>query len=160
MELNDSITIPAEPTRVFAALNNPAILRAAIPGCEVLDRAENDRFNAIVVLRVGPIKARFGGHVTLDGTGAPDRFSLTGEGAGGVAGFAKGTAQVQLAPVSEGTRLSYAVEVQIGGKLAQLGSRLVLGAARSLAASFFDRFSALIVQEAMPPVNLPQRSAP
>ena len=81
-----------------------------------------------------------------------------GEGAGGVAGFAKGTAQVQLAPLPEGTRLTYAVDVQIGGKSAQLGSRLVLGAARSLAARFFDRLSALIVQETNPPINLPQRS--
>jgi carbon monoxide dehydrogenase subunit G len=142
MELNDSIVIPATPDRVFAAPNDPEILRAAIPGCETLDRTEKDRFDAVVVLRVGPIKARFGGQVTLDRSGAPDHFSLAGEGTGGVAGFAKGAGQVQLASLPEGTRLTYVVEAQIGGKLAQLGSRLTLGAARSLAASFFERLSA------------------
>jgi carbon monoxide dehydrogenase subunit G len=150
MQLNDSIVIPATPDRVFASLNDPEILRAAIPGCETLDRTGNNRFDAIMVLRVGPIKARFGGQVIFDGSRAPDHFSLTGEGTGGVAGFAKGAAQVQLAPLPEGTRLTYIVETQIGGKLAQLGNRLILGAARSLAASFFERFSALIVQETTP----------
>lgn len=157
MELNDSIVIPATPDRVFAALNDPEILRAAIPGCEALDRAEDDRFNAVVLVRVGPIKARFGGQVTLDRSGAPDHFSLNGEGTGGMAGFAKGAAQVQLTALPEGTRLTYVVDTQIGGKLAQLGSRLVLAAARSLAATFFERFSALIAQETKSPVDVSQR---
>ena len=150
MELNDSIVVPASPARVFAALNDPSILRAAIPGCEALARVADDRFEATIVLRVGPIKARFGGQVQLDPSGAPDHFSLCGEGAGGAAGFAKGAAHVQLAALPEGTRLTYNVEAQIGGKLAQLGSRLVLGATRALAASFFKRFSELLVHEKVP----------
>ncbi|WP_076860207.1 CoxG family protein [Bradyrhizobium mercantei] len=146
MELNDSIVIPAPPARVFAALSDPLILRGSIPGCETLDRIDNDRFDATVVLRIGPIKARFGGQVKLDSSGAPDHFSLSGEGSGGMAGFAKGAAHVQLAAVPEGTCLTYKVDAQIGGKLAQLGSRLVLGAARTLAATFFERFSRELVQ--------------
>ncbi|MEM8630322.1 MAG: carbon monoxide dehydrogenase subunit G [Pseudomonadota bacterium] len=140
MELKEDIQINAPQDVVYAALNDPEVLKQCIPGCEELEKVSDTELTAKVVLKVGPVKAKFGGHVTLDQSGAPDSFSLSGEGSGGAAGFAKGGADVTLTPNDEGTLLSYTAKADIGGKLAQLGSRLIQGTAKKLAAKFFDQF--------------------
>jgi uncharacterized protein len=142
MELADEIVINAPRDRVYAALNNPEILKACIPGCEELIKHSDTDLEAKVVLKIGPVKARFGGKVTLDTAGAPGAFSLSGEGSGGTAGFARGGADVTLTEDGGQTTLRYTAKAEIGGKLAQLGSRLVQSTARKLSASFFEKFAA------------------
>jgi carbon monoxide dehydrogenase subunit G len=148
MELADEIVIKAPRDQVYAALTDPEILRQCIPGCEELTMLSPTDLEAKVVLKVGPVKARFSGKVTLDTTGAPGFFSLTGEGNGGAAGFAKGGADVTLTELEDGsTTLAYTAKAEIGGKLAQLGSRLVQSTAKKLSASFFEKFAATFEPE-------------
>jgi len=142
MELKEEILIPAPRDRVYAALNDPETLKESIPGCEELVKHSDTELEAKVVLKIGPVKARFGGNVTLDPSQAPEQFSLTGEGSGGAAGFAKGGADVTLSEDEPGTTvLRYEAHVEIGGKLAQLGSRLVASTAKKLSAKFFACFA-------------------
>lgn len=141
MDLTDEILIPAPRDVVFAALNDPEILRAAIPGCEELVRHSDTDLEAKVVLKIGPVKARFSGKVTLDPREAPSRFTLSGEGNGGIAGFAKGGAEVELVEQDGGTLLRYVARADVGGKIAQLGNRLIQGTAKKLAGEFFEAFS-------------------
>ncbi|MDP2079502.1 MAG: carbon monoxide dehydrogenase subunit G [Pseudotabrizicola sp.] len=141
MELFDEITINAPKAAVFAALNDTEVLRQCIPGCEELIRHSDTELEAKVVLKIGPVKARFGGNVVLDQTGAPDAFSLTGQGNGGVAGYAKGGADVTLEAVGDKTILRYTAKAEIGGKLAQLGGRLIKSTSQKLATKFFETFS-------------------
>ena len=141
MELSEEILISAPRDVVYAGLNDPEILRRAIPGCEELVKHSDTDLEARVMLKIGPVKARFAGKVTLDPSRAPESFTLTGQGAGGAAGFAKGSAEVTLEDRGEETLLRYEAKAEIGGKLAQLGSRLVSGAAKKLAAKFFENFS-------------------
>jgi len=141
MELSEEILIPAPRAQVYAALNDTGILKLSIPGCEELVRHSDTELEARVVLKIGPVKARFGGNVTLDPSDAPEKFSLSGEGSGGAAGFAKGGAVVHLEDRGNETLLRYEARAEIGGKLAQLGSRLVTGTAKKLAAQFFENFS-------------------
>jgi len=141
MELSDEIVINAPKSVVYEALNDPEILRRCIPGCEELVQHSPTDLEAKVVLKIGPVKARFAGTVTLDTAGAPDAFSLTGEGKGGAAGFAKGGADVTLTEVEGGTRLAYEAKAEVGGKLAQLGSRLIKGTAAKLSSKFFVAFA-------------------
>ena len=149
LELSDEILISAPRDRVYAALNDPQILQQCIPGCEELIQHSPTDLEAKVVLKIGPVKARFGGKVTLDTTDAPAGFSLRGEGSGGVAGFAKGGASVTLEDLGEDTMLRYTASADVGGKIAQLGSRLILGTARKLAGNFFETFAEVMkVQEA------------
>ena len=143
MELNNKIFIAAPMAQVYEALNDPEILKACIPGCEELIKHSDTELEAKVVLKVGPVKAKFTGNVTLDQSGAPDQFSLTGKGNGGAAGFARGGADVTLTEHDDGTMLSYTAKAEIGGKLAQLGSRLIVGTAKKLASKFFVKFSEL-----------------
>ncbi len=140
MDLSDEILIPAPRERVFAALNDPDILKDCIPGCEDLTKTSDTELEAKVLLKVGPVKARFIGQVTLDPSGAPERFSLSGQGQGGAAGFAKGGADVVLEDRGGETLLKYTAHADIGGKLAQLGNRLVVSTSKKLAAQFFDTF--------------------
>ena len=142
MELKDEIRIEAPREQVYAALNDTEVLKASIPGCEELTRTSENELEAKVTLKVGPVKARFKGNVTRDNSGAPERFSLTGQGSGGAAGFAKGGADVELeeAGPSE-TILRYDAKADVGGKLAQLGNRLIAGTAKKLSAQFFDNFA-------------------
>lgn len=140
MELQDEIRIPADRATVYAALNDPEILKQCIPGCEELVKHSDTELEAKVVLKVGPVKATFGGNVTLDSSQAPYRFSLSGEGSGGMAGFAKGGADVELIEEGDETILKYTAKADIGGKLAQLGSRLVTSTSRKLAGKFFENF--------------------
>ena len=142
MDLQDEILIPAPIETVYAALYDPEILQASIPGCEELVKHSDTELEAKVTLKVGPVKARFGGNVTLNPEDPPRRFSLTGEGSGGAAGFAKGGATVELEEQPDGqTLLRYEARAEIGGKLAQLGSRLIQGTAKKLATKFFADFS-------------------
>lgn len=142
MELSDEIIIDAPKEQVYAALNDPEILRVCIPGCEELIKQSDTELEAKVVLKVGPVKARFTGNVQLDTAGAPDAFSLTGQGNGGAAGQAKGGADVTLtADGPDKTILRYEAKAAIGGKLAQLGSRLIQGTAKKLASKFFASFA-------------------
>jgi carbon monoxide dehydrogenase subunit G len=142
MDLSDEVVIDAPRDAVYAALNDTDILRQCIPGCEELERLSDDELAAKVLLKVGPVKARFAGTVRLDQTGAPERFTLSGEGNGGAAGFAKGRAEVTLEEPEPGrTVLRYAAHADIGGKLAQLGSRLVQSTAKKLSAKFFANFA-------------------
>ncbi|SFO58880.1 hypothetical protein SAMN05216330_103765 [Bradyrhizobium sp. Ghvi] len=145
MQMNDSQRIPASKAKVWAALNDPDILKRCIPGCQSLEMSSPTEMTATVVLKVGPVKATFGGKVTLTDIEAPTSYRIVGEGAGGVAGFAKGGASVRLEEESpDVTILHYEADAQIGGKLAQLGSRLIDSTSRKLAANFFESFAALV----------------
>lgn len=144
MELKDEITISAPKSVVYAALNDREVLRQCIPGCEELIKHSDTDLEAKVVLKVGPVKAKFSGAVVLDTAGAPDAFSLTGQGNGGAAGHAKGGADVTLEEVDGQTILRYDAKAEIGGKLAQLGSRLIQSTAKKLAANFFTKFADVV----------------
>ncbi|MFY0692089.1 MAG: carbon monoxide dehydrogenase subunit G [Paracoccaceae bacterium] len=141
MELQDEIMIPAPRETVYAALNDPEILKDCIPGCEELIKHSDTDLEAKVVLKIGPVKAKFGGNVVLSPDSPPESFSLTGEGSGGPAGFAKGGADVFLEDHGDQTLLKYTAKAEIGGKLAQLGSRLIQGTAKKLAGKFFKTFA-------------------
>jgi len=141
LDLSDEILISARREIVYRALNDPEILQSCIPGCEELKKLSDTELQAKVMLKVGPVKARFAGDVTLDPTGAPERFSLHGQGRGGAAGFAKGGAKVELMERGEETILKYTAKAEIGGKIAQLGSRLLQSTSKKLAAQFFQNFS-------------------
>ena len=141
MELADEIVINAPKDQVYAALNDPEVLKKCIPGCEELVQHSDTELEAKVVLKVGPVKARFGGEVTLDKSGAPEAFSLSGQGNGGAAGHAKGGADVTLTADGDTTILKYVAKAQIGGKIAQLGSRLIQSTAKKLASKFFTSFA-------------------
>lgn len=147
MELSDEIIINAPKDKVYAALNDPATLQQCIPGCEELIKHSDTELEAKVVLKVGPVKARFSGDVQLDTAGAPDAFSLTGQGNGGAAGHAKGGADVTLTADGDQTILKYEAKADIGGKLAQLGSRLIQSTAKKLAAKFFKSFADVMDEE-------------
>ena len=145
MQMNDSQRIPASKQKVWEALNNPDILKQCIPGCQSLELSAPNEMTATVVLRVGPVKATFGGKVTLSDLDPPNSYRISGEGSGGIAGFAKGGATVKL--TEEGpdvTILSYEVDAQIGGKLAQLGARLIDSTAKKLASEFFESFGEIV----------------
>lgn len=142
MELKGEYRIPAPRETVWAMLNDPAVLRDCIPGCESLEGSPSEGFAARVTTKVGPVKATFTGQVTLSNLNPPESYTISGEGKGGVAGFAKGGADVHLAEDNGGTLLSYAVNAQVGGKLAQLGSRLIDSTAKKLADQFFSSFAA------------------
>jgi carbon monoxide dehydrogenase subunit G len=143
MEMTGEVTIPAPRQRVWEGLNDTEILRQAIPGCEKIEKTSDTEMTATVVAKVGPVKASFQGKVTLSDIDEPNGYRISGEGKGGV-GFAKGGATVKLSDAEGGTRLAYNVDAQVGGKLAQLGSRLIDGTAKSLANDFFTRFAALV----------------
>lgn len=144
MEMNGSERIAASKEAVWAALNDPAILQQCIPGCQKLDKTSDNEMTATVTLKVGPVKASFNGKVTLSDIDAPNSYRITGEGAGGVAGFAKGGANVRLEQDADITVLHYDVDAQVGGKIAQLGSRLIDSTAKKLAGEFFTKFGSVV----------------
>ncbi len=146
MDLSDEIRIEAPKEVVYAALNDPEVLRQCIPGCEELIQHSPTELEAKVVLKIGPVKANFAGNVLLDPSDAPDGFSLTGEGKGGAAGFAKGGADVTLEADGTATLLRYNAKADVGGKIAQLGSRLVTGTAKKLSAKFFASFAEVVAE--------------
>lgn len=144
MDFTGRYVILASPERVWAGINDPVILKACIPGCEQLDKTGDTEFVATARLKVGPVSATFKGKVTLSNIQPPTGLTLTGEGQGGVAGFAKGGAEVTLTPEGNGTVLTYNAKAQVGGKLAQIGQRLIDGAAKQIADDFFKRFAEAI----------------
>jgi uncharacterized protein len=142
MTMSGEQQLTASREKVWAALNNPEILKACIPGCETLDVTGENEFSAVATNKIGPVKARFKGKVRLTDLDPPNGYKISGEGDGGIAGFAKGGATVALSDKDGGTLLTYNVEAQIGGKLAQIGQRLVNGAAKKMADEFFEKFAA------------------
>ena len=145
MQMNESRLVPAAQDKVWSALNDPEVLAKCIPGCQKLELTAPNEMTATVVIKVGPVKASFSGKVTLSDIDAPNGYRISGEGSGGVAGFAKGGATVKLtAEGPDSTRLDYAVDAQIGGKLAQLGGRLIDATAKKLAGEFFENFAAAL----------------
>jgi uncharacterized protein len=148
MVMNGEVQLSAPRELVWAKLNDTDALKARIPGCETLEKLSDTEFQAVATNKVGPVKARFKGKVRLSDLDPPNGYRISGEGDGGVAGFAKGGATVALTDKDGGTLLTYNVEAQIGGKLAQLGQRLVNGAAKKLADQFFTKFAAQFGQPA------------
>src|SRR6202041_1527101 len=137
MTMNGEVQLNATREAVWAKLNDAEVLKACIPGCEQLDKTSDTEFQAVATVKIGPVKAKFKGRVTLSDLDPPNGYKISGQGDGGVAGFAKGGATVKLTPKDGGTLLSYNVDAQIGGKLAQLGQRLINGAAKKMADDFF-----------------------
>jgi uncharacterized protein len=144
LEMSGEYVLPLSREQVYAALNDPEILKKCIPGCEELEKTSDNEFAAVVKLSVGPVSARFKGKVRLEDLDPPNGYRIAGEGEGGVAGFAKGGASVQLTEVPEGTNLSYKAEANVGGKIAQLGQRLLAGTAKKIADKFFSNFTAAL----------------
>jgi carbon monoxide dehydrogenase subunit G len=144
MKMSGEEVIAAARTTVWKALNDPQILKQCIPGCESITKHSDTKMEARVIAKVGPVKAGFTGVVNLTDLNPPSSYRISGEGKGGLAGFASGGADVRLEDADGGTRLSYDVDAQVGGKLAMLGSRLIDSTARSLATQFFDKFAKVV----------------
>jgi len=151
MTMSAEVQLPASREAVWAKLNDADVLKACIPGCEELTKTSDTDFQAVATTKIGPVKARFKGKVHLTDLNPPSGYRISGEGDGGVAGFAKGGATVTLTEKDGGTLLTYNVEAQIGGKLAQLGQRLVNGAAKKIADEFFKNFAAIV--SSPPPIT-------
>ncbi|MGE0118643.1 MAG: carbon monoxide dehydrogenase subunit G [Dongiaceae bacterium] len=152
MDLTGEYRIPAPREAVWAALNDPEILKQCIPGCEEIVKLSDTEMTAKATARVGPVKASFAGKVTLSDLDPPNGYRISGEGQGGVAGFAKGGADVRLRPdeTGAGTVLAYTANASVGGKLAQIGSRLIEGTARQMADQFFGKFAEVVGAAAAP----------
>jgi len=144
MVMTGEVQLPASREAVWAKLNDAETLKACIPGCEELVKLSDTEMTAVATTKIGPVKARFKGNVTLSDLDPPNGYKISGQGEGGVAGFAKGGATVKLTPKDGGTLLSYEVEAQIGGKLAQLGQRLINGASKKIADDFFANFAGAV----------------
>ena len=156
MELHQQLTLPQSVEKVWAALNDPKMLQQCLPGCDRFEAVGPDQFEMTVSTKIGPVKAKFTGKIALSDLNPPLSYVIKGEGKGGVAGFAKGSATVSLATIAseqgEATRLTYSVEASVGGKIAQLGGRLIQGAARKMAQDFFTKFvQALCEDETLVP---------
>ncbi|MBV1706872.1 MAG: carbon monoxide dehydrogenase subunit G [Hyphomicrobiales bacterium] len=148
MDMNGSMRIEAPREKVYAALNDPEVLKQCVPGCESIEKQSDTDMTAKVTIKIGPVKASFAGKITLSDLDPPNGYTINGEGTGGVAGYAKGGAKVTLVADGDATILNYVVDAQIGGKLAQLGSRLIDSTAKKLAGEFFESFSAVVAPAA------------
>ncbi len=142
LTMTGEVELPASREAVWAKLNDVDVLKACIPGCESLERVGENELQAVAKLKIGPVSATFKGKVLLSDLDPPNGYTISGEGQGGIAGFAKGGAKVRLEPAGTGTLMRYDVEAQVGGKIAQLGARLVDGVAKRMADQFFERFAA------------------
>lgn len=158
MDMTNAVTLPSPQARVWEALNDPEILRQCINGCESIERTGENAYNVAMMVAIGPVKARFKGSLRLTDIAAPHAYTLQFDGQGGAAGFGKGSAQVTLTPEGTGTRLAYAVHAQVGGRIAQLGSRLIDGASKKMADEFFEAFRAAIAPVAAEAEALPAAS--
>ena len=154
MEMTGEFRIPASRQRVWEGLNDPEILKQCIPGCQTIEKLSDTEMTTKVRLRIGPVSASFSGKVTLSDIDPPNGYKISGEGQGGVAGFAKGGATVKLAEEGADTLLTYDVDAQVGGKIAQVGARLITGTAKKLADQFFGKFAESV--GAPPPVTAPE----
>src|SRR5258708_15292655 len=152
MEIKGEYNIAPSRDKVFAALNDTAVLQACIPGCESLEKVSDTEMKAKVRLRIGPVSASFTGKVTLSDIDPPNGYKITGEGQGGAAGFAKGSAVVTLQDDGAATVLDYNVDAQVGGKIAQVGARLIDGTAKKLADEFFGKFATMVGAPSPAPV--------
>ena len=150
MEMSGEYRIPASREKVWAALNDPEILKASIPGAQSLDKISDTEMTATVVSKIGPVKATFNGNVVLSNVRPPEGYTISGEGKGGVAGFAKGAADVVLAEDGADTILRYSAKAQVGGKLAQIGARLIDATSKQLADEFFGAFAARVSADEAP----------
>jgi len=159
MEMNGEHKIKAKKEIVWESLNNPEILQKAIPGCESIEKLSDTELEATVKAKVGPVSAKFKGKVNLSNINAPNSYTITGEGQGGAAGFGKGSADVSLETDAESrsTILKYTAKAQVGGKIAQIGARLVDGAARKLAEEFFKNFSEQVEMSSSNKGNIPEK---
>ena len=155
MDMTGQYRIPAPREQVWAALNDPTTLKASLPGCELLEKLSDHEFAATVVAKVGPVKAKFNGNVMLTNLNPPESYTISGEGKGGAAGFAKGGADVRLTEEGDITVLTYTAKADVGGKLAQLGSRLIDGTAKKMADEFFDNFTQQVAGPVPAPVPEP-----
>jgi len=163
MEMSGEQHIPLPQQRVWEALNDPEILKSCIPGCESIDRVSENEYKVAMTAAVGPVKAKFAGKLLLSDINPPNSYSLAFEGSGGAAGFGKGSAQVSLAPESGGTLLTYKAQASVGGKLAQIGSRLIDGVAKKMSDDFFIRFNKTVApaaQSAIPVTAAAESAAP
>ena len=148
MEMTGEQLIPLPQQRVWEALNDPAILKACIPGCESIEKISDTEYKVAMTAAIGPVKAKFNGKLLLADLNPPHSYSIAFEGSGGAAGFGKGAAQVSLLPEGSGTRLTYKATASVGGKLAQIGSRLIDGVAKKMSDDFFARFNATVAPAA------------
>lgn len=144
MTMTGEVTLRASRSKVWAMLNDPAVLKVCIPGCQSLEKTSDSSFSAVAKIKVGPVGASFKGNVQLSDVDAPNGYTISGEGEGGVAGFAKGGAKVHLVDAPEGTILRYDVTANVGGRIAQMGSRLIDGVAKKMADQFFTSFAAAV----------------
>ena len=158
MDMSNSVVLPAPQTQVWAALNDPEILKQCVPGCESIERIDDNAYQVAMTVAIGPVRAKFKGNLRLTDIDAPNAYTLQFDGQGGAAGFGKGTARVKLTPEDAGTRLDYVVNAQIGGKIAQLGSRLVDGVSRKMADEFFESFRVALAAS-MAPAETPAAAA-
>lgn len=150
MDMTGEQLIALPQQRVWEALNDPEILKACIPGCETMEKVSESEYHVVMSASVGPVKARFNGKLLLSDLKPPNSYSLAFEGSGGAAGFGKGSSTVTLSPADGGTRLSYTAHATVGGKLAQVGSRLIDGVARKMADDFFTKFNQALVPAPQP----------
>ncbi len=141
MDISGEFTIPARRERVWEALNDPEMLKKCIPGCETLEQTSEHAFDAKMAAKIGPVKAKFDTAIELSNVNPPESYTISGQGKGGPAGFGKGSADVTLEDLGAETVLRYSAALQVGGKLAQIGSRLVGGTAKKIANDFFSKFS-------------------
>ena len=153
--MSGEFVLPADKATVWAKLNDAETLKASIPGCESLEKLSDTEMQAVVKVKIGPVSARFKGKVNLTDIDAPNSYRISGQGEGGVAGFAKGGANVRLSDAEGGgTKLGYDVDAQVGGKIAQVGARLITGTAKKLADQFFGKFAESV--GAPPPATAPE----
>ncbi len=157
MEMTGEQLIPLNQAETWRALNDTAVLKDCIPGCETIEKISDTEYQLTMTAKVGPVSAKFKGLMTLSDMAPPHSYTLLFEGQGGVAGFAKGQAIVQLSPEAEGTRLGYEVKAMIGGKLAQVGARLIDGVAKKIAGQFFTAFNDHASGKVEPPINVDER---
>jgi len=163
MEMTGEQLIPLAQQRVWESLNDPGILKACIPGCESIEKVSDTEYKVVMTAAIGPVKAKFNGKLLLADLNPPHSYSIAFEGTGGAAGFGKGAAQVSLLPEGNGTRLSYKATASVGGKLAQIGSRLIDGVAKKMSDDFFARFNATVAPAPGPvagPTGEPRRGVP
>lgn len=159
MELQGSVTLPASTERVWQALNDAEILRQCIPGCEEIQQLSAEELHARVLLRMGPVRARFAGKVRMTDIKPLQGYTLNFEGSGGSAGFARGSSVITLTPVGEGTRLDYTAQASVAGKLGQIGGRLIDASSRQLADNFFATFRDVLTEGNPTPASAPEATA-
>jgi carbon monoxide dehydrogenase subunit G len=150
MEMTGEQIIPLPQQTVWEGLNDPAVLKDCIAGCTALDKVTDNEYTVALTAAIGPVKAKFSGKLTLSDVQPPDSYALSFEGSGGAAGFGKGGAEVRLAPEGTGTRLTYTAKATVGGKLAQIGSRLIDGVAKKMADDFFSKFGDRVARQRAP----------